>query len=161
RVDADIDRLVGIGERADPAPDRHDTIVTQGDRVDPAADAAQGFTLVHGHVGLAKGPRDHAPVQQVTGAYPQPPPRNEVEREPGGVFVELTDLRVDACRVQVRAGQFTHRGDDADVGRAGDVAAAEHPGQLADVPGADIPGPGFPRHDERQILRLDPFGKQA
>src|SRR5205814_5989471 len=39
-VDADVDWLVGIGERPDPAPDRHDVGVTRRDGVDPAADAA-------------------------------------------------------------------------------------------------------------------------
>ena len=39
--------------------------------------------------------------------------------------------------------------------------AAERPGQFADVAGADIPGPGFARHNERQILRPDLFGEQA
>src|SRR6266566_560011 len=37
-VDADVDRLVGIGERADPAADHHVIGAVPGDGVDPAAD---------------------------------------------------------------------------------------------------------------------------
>ena len=45
--------------------------------------------------------------------------------------------------------------------RVGDVGAAEHLGQLADVAGADVPGPGLQRHDERQVLGPHPLGQQA
>ena len=41
------------------------------------------------------------------------------------------------------------------------VRAAEHRGQLADVAGADVPGPGLQRHDERQLLGRHPLGQQA
>jgi len=108
-----------------------------------AADAPLRLPLIHGHVRLPQRARDHRPVEQVARTHPQPPLRNDVESEPGGVLVELADPRVDARRIELRAGQLVHRGHDADVGRAGDVAAAEHLGQLADVTSADVPGPGL------------------
>ena len=162
-VDADVDRLIGVGERPDPAADRRAPVPGAGqrDRVDPAADAPLGLALVHRHVGLPQRAGDQGPVEQVTRPHPQPPLRDDVEGEPGGVLVELADQRVGARRVEVRAGQVVHRGDDAHIRRVGGITSAEFPGQFADVAGADVPGPGFAGHDERHVLRRDPLREQA
>src|SRR5215470_11540030 len=69
-VDADIDRLAGVSERPDPAPDRHDTTAIRRNRVDPAADALLRFTLVHKHVRLPQGPGDDGAVQQIARPHP-------------------------------------------------------------------------------------------
>ena len=71
RVDADVDRLVGVGERPDPAADRDAVVVGRRDRVDPAADAALRLALVHRHVGLAERPGDQRAVEQVARAAPR------------------------------------------------------------------------------------------
>src|SRR5205823_11380436 len=128
-VDADVDRLVVVGEGPDPAADRDHVVADGGDRVDPAADPAQRLTLVHRHARLPERAGHQGPVQQVAGTHPQPPPGHDVEGEPGGVLVELPDLRVDAVGVELGPGQLAQRGDDADVGCVGDVAATERVGQ--------------------------------
>jgi hypothetical protein len=81
--------------------------------------------------------------------------------EPGGVLVELPHPRIDVPGGKLGPGQLVEGGDDADVGRVGEVGAAEHLGQLADVAGPDVPGPGCQRHDEGEVCCWDPLGQQA
>ena len=132
-----------------------------GDGVDPAAHPVLRFPLAHRHAGLAERPGQQRPVQQVAGAHPHPPLRHDVEREPGGVLVELTDQRVHPGRVETRPGQLVQRGHDADVRHVGRVRAAQHLRQRPDVIRADVGGLAGQRHHERDVLGLDPLGEQA
>jgi hypothetical protein len=160
-VDADVDRLVGVGERPDPAANGDLLLPGQGDRVDPAADAPLGLTLVHRDIRLPERAGHQRSVQQVAGPHPEPPFRNDVEPEAGGVFVEFAHPGIDRCRVEVRAGQFVERRDDPGIRCVGQVTTAELLGQLPHVPGADVAGLRLPRHHERQILRRNAFREQA
>jgi hypothetical protein len=67
-VDADVDRLVGVGPGPDPPPHRGPII--QRDGVDPAAHPVLRLALAHRHVGLAKRPGQQRPVEQVAGPDP-------------------------------------------------------------------------------------------
>ncbi len=122
-VDPDVDRLVGVGERSDPAAHGDRVLAGQGDRVDAAADPALGFALIHRHIRLPEWPRDQRPVEQVARPDPQSPLGLDVESEAGRVLVELAHLRVDRRRVEVGTGQVVQRRDDADVGSIGDIGA--------------------------------------
>jgi hypothetical protein len=69
RIDADVYRLVGIGEGADPAADHH-AVGQSGDGIDPAAHPVLRLPLAHRHAGLAERPGQQGPVEQVTGPHP-------------------------------------------------------------------------------------------
>ena len=129
--------------------------------VDAAADPALGLALVHRDAGLTQGTRDRGAVQQVAGPDPQPPLRDDVEREPRGVLVELPDERVDLLGVEPRSGQRVEGGHDPGVRGVGGVVGSELLGQVPDVAGADVPRPRRPGHHERQVGGADPLGEQA
>jgi len=165
-VDAHVDGFTGVGTGTDPAAHRHGLAgagrsVPAGDGVDPAAHPVLRLPLAHRHVGLAQRPGQQRPVQQVAGAHPQPPLRHDVEREPGGVLVELADQRVGPGRVEGGPGQLVQRGHDADVRHVGRVRAAQDLRQGPDVVRADVPGLAGQRHLERDVLGLHPLGEQA
>jgi len=165
-VDAHVDGFTGVGTGTDPAAHRHGLAgagrsVPAGDGVDPAAHPVLRLPLAHRHVGLAQRPGQQRPVQQVAGAHPQPPLRHDVEREPGGVLVELADQRVGPGRVEGGPGQLVQRGHDADVRHVGRVRAAQDLRQGPDVVRADVPGLAGQRHHERDVLGLHPLGEQA
>src|SRR6185436_6283154 len=65
-VDADVDGLVRVAERTDPAADGEGGLVGHGDGVDAAADPPLGLPLVHRDVRLAEGAGYQRPVEQVT-----------------------------------------------------------------------------------------------
>jgi len=135
--------------------------VSANDLIQPRTNAAVGFSLVHRHVGLAEWPGDHVPVQQVSGPDPEAPLRDDVEREPGRVLVELPNQRIDASGIEVGARQLVHGGDDPGVGGIWLVMSAQHIGELAEVASAHIPGPCLARHHEGQVLGLDTVGQQG
>ena len=144
-----------IHPRTDTAPS------TPADRVDAAADPALRLALVHRDAGLSQRTCDRGAVQEVAGPHPQPPLRDDVQREPRRVLVELPDQRVDLAGVERRSGQGVEGGHDPGVHGVGRVLGAELLGQLADVPGADVPRSRRPGYDERQIGGADPVGQQA
>ena len=78
-----------------------------------------------GTLAWPSGRATSAAIQQVAGPHPPAPLRDDVESEPGRVLVELADPRVDDAGVELRSGQLVERGDDADVGRVGEIRAAE------------------------------------
>src|SRR3954451_8796855 len=73
RVDADVDRLAGVGERADPAADVDDLVAVEVDRVDRAHHAALRLLNVRGDRGLAERLGDDALEHLVAGLHPSPP----------------------------------------------------------------------------------------
>jgi hypothetical protein len=87
---------------------------------------------------LPEPSREQVAVEQVAGAYPQPPFGHDVEREAGRVLVELAYQRIDLCGIELRGGQRVQRRDDPDIGRVGGVGAAEHISELSDVTRADV-----------------------
>ena len=160
RVDPDVDRLVGVGERPDPRADVGYSVAVHVDGVDAAVHAAQRVALVHRDVRLTQRAREERAVEQVTGPHPLPPFGHDVELEARRVLVELPHTRIARVRIEVRTGQRVERRDDADVGDGPLVRTAEHLGQRGDVLGADVPRARFERHDERQVAGADPLREQ-
>ena len=59
------------------------------------------------------------------------------------------------------AGQLLHGGHDAHIRCIRNVTAADFCGQLTQVSGPHVPGPGGPRHHERQVFGPDPLRQQG
>ena len=152
RVDADVDRLAGVGEGPDPAADV-DRLAVEGERVDRAHHPALGLLDVRGDRGLAERLGDRALEQLVGGLHPRPPFGLDRELEAARVLVELADQRMDLRRVEGRAVQRVEAGEDADVGRVAAEGRAARLGQLLDVVGPDVLRARLERDHVAQLLR--------
>ena len=94
RVDADVDRLAGVGEGPDPAPDVDLLAAIESDGVDRADHPPLGLLDVGGDRGLAERLGNELLEERVAGLHPAPPLGDDREPEAAGVLVELADQRV-------------------------------------------------------------------